>query len=116
MELVAQADPSLSTSVADALAAAPDVMVDFTIPATALANARAAVDAGVHGVIGTTGWDASALWKDASTSGTPVPRPSSIRPPDNSSTSAAAQAVSIGLRPNAIATPVPSSIRSELSR
>ena len=57
MELVARADPALGTSVTDALAAGPDVLVDFTIPTTALANAREAVAAGVHVVIGTTGFD-----------------------------------------------------------
>ena len=57
MELVARADPALGTSVADALAAEPDVLVDFTLPSTAMANAREAVAAGVHVVIGTTGFD-----------------------------------------------------------
>ena len=33
------------------------MLVDFTVPDTALANARAAVAAGVHVVIGTTGFD-----------------------------------------------------------
>ncbi|MGO9819361.1 MAG: 4-hydroxy-tetrahydrodipicolinate reductase [Solirubrobacteraceae bacterium] len=61
MELVARADPALETTVAQALAEGPDVMVDFTVPGTALANAREAVQAGVHVVIGTTGWDASEL-------------------------------------------------------
>jgi 4-hydroxy-tetrahydrodipicolinate reductase len=61
MELIARADPALGTSVAQALEQRPDVMVDFTIPATALENARQAVGAGVHVVIGTTGFDAGAL-------------------------------------------------------
>ncbi|MHB1571368.1 MAG: 4-hydroxy-tetrahydrodipicolinate reductase [Solirubrobacteraceae bacterium] len=61
MELVARADPALGTTVADALSASPDVLVDFTIPSTALQNARAAVAAGVHVVIGTTGFDLAAL-------------------------------------------------------
>jgi 4-hydroxy-tetrahydrodipicolinate reductase len=61
MELVARADPALGTSLADALAADPQVLVDFTIPSTALANARQAVAAGVHVVIGTTGFDISEL-------------------------------------------------------
>jgi 4-hydroxy-tetrahydrodipicolinate reductase len=61
LELVAQADPALGTRIADALASSPDVMVDFTVPETALANARAAVDAGVHAVIGTTGYDPGQL-------------------------------------------------------
>jgi 4-hydroxy-tetrahydrodipicolinate reductase len=61
MELVARADPSLGVSVADALAADPDVMVDFTLPGTAVANARAAVAAGVHVVVGTTGFELDEL-------------------------------------------------------
>ncbi len=61
MELVARADPALDASLADALAAGPDVLVDFTIPSTALANAREAVAAGVHVVIGTTGFDVAEL-------------------------------------------------------
>ena len=61
MELVARADPALGMSVQEALAAGPDVLVDFTIPGTALDNARAAVAAGVHVVIGTTGFDLAAL-------------------------------------------------------
>jgi 4-hydroxy-tetrahydrodipicolinate reductase len=61
MELVARADPSLNVTVADALAVGPDVLVDFTIPTTAMANAREAVAAGVHVVIGTTGFAESDL-------------------------------------------------------
>jgi 4-hydroxy-tetrahydrodipicolinate reductase len=61
MELVARADPALATTLDDALSAAPDVLVDFTIPTTALANAHRAVRAGVHVVIGTTGFDVSEL-------------------------------------------------------
>ncbi|MGH2913506.1 MAG: 4-hydroxy-tetrahydrodipicolinate reductase [Solirubrobacteraceae bacterium] len=63
LELVARADPTLGLSVADALAGArrPDVLVDFTVPTTALDNARSAVAAGVHVVIGTTGFDLAAL-------------------------------------------------------
>ena len=60
MELTGRADPALGTAVADVLDDA-DVLVDFTIPNTALENARAAVAAGVHVVIGTTGFDLSAL-------------------------------------------------------
>jgi 4-hydroxy-tetrahydrodipicolinate reductase len=47
--------------VSDALAERPEVLVDFTIPDSALHNARQAVAAGVHVVIGTTGFDRSAL-------------------------------------------------------
>jgi 4-hydroxy-tetrahydrodipicolinate reductase len=61
MELVARADPALGTSLGDVLSAAPDVLVDFTIPTTALSNTREAVAAGIHVVIGTTGFDESEL-------------------------------------------------------
>jgi 4-hydroxy-tetrahydrodipicolinate reductase len=61
MELVARADPALGTSVTEALAAGPDVLVDFTMPDTALRNARQAIDAGVHVVMGTTGFDVAEL-------------------------------------------------------
>ena len=61
MELVARADPALGTSLDNALSVAPDVLVDFTIPTTALANTRRAVAAGVHVVIGTTGFDPAEL-------------------------------------------------------
>jgi len=60
MELTGRADPQLGTPVADVLDQA-DVLVDFTVPDTALANARQAVGAGVHVVIGTTGFDLQAL-------------------------------------------------------
>jgi 4-hydroxy-tetrahydrodipicolinate reductase len=56
MELVARADPALDVSLAAALETSPDVLVDFTIPSTVVANAHAAVAAGVHVVIGTTGF------------------------------------------------------------
>lgn len=61
MELVARVDPALETSLGGALSAAPDVLVDFTIPTTAMANAREAVAAGIHVVIGTTGFEVSEL-------------------------------------------------------
>jgi len=57
MELVARVDPALDTTLAQALGERPDVLVDFTVPTTAVANAREAVAAGVHVVIGTTGFD-----------------------------------------------------------
>jgi 4-hydroxy-tetrahydrodipicolinate reductase len=56
MQLVARADPSLGITLTDALARAPDVLVDFTIPTTVVANAKQALTAGVHVVIGTTGF------------------------------------------------------------
>jgi 4-hydroxy-tetrahydrodipicolinate reductase len=60
MELTGRADPALGTTLADVLGDA-EVLVDFTIPDTALQNAREAVAAGVHVVIGTTGFDISQL-------------------------------------------------------
>jgi 4-hydroxy-tetrahydrodipicolinate reductase len=60
MKLTGRADPALETSVADVLGQA-DVLVDFTVPATAVDNARQAVAAGVHVVIGTTGFDPEEL-------------------------------------------------------
>jgi 4-hydroxy-tetrahydrodipicolinate reductase len=58
--LAARADPALGVELADILGDV-DVVVDFTVPETALENARACVRAGVHVVVGTTGWDPSAL-------------------------------------------------------
>lgn len=60
MELTGRADPTLDTGLADVLEAA-DVVVDFTRPDTALANARSCLDAGVHCVMGTTGADFTEL-------------------------------------------------------
>jgi 4-hydroxy-tetrahydrodipicolinate reductase len=60
MELTGRADPALDTPLADVLAQA-DVLVDFTQPDTALENALAALAAGVHVVIGTTGFDPEPL-------------------------------------------------------
>jgi 4-hydroxy-tetrahydrodipicolinate reductase len=60
MELTGRADPRLDTAVADVLDAA-DVLVDFTQPDVALENALAALAAGVHVVIGTTGFDPAPL-------------------------------------------------------
>jgi 4-hydroxy-tetrahydrodipicolinate reductase len=59
-ELAAKADPVLGVSLADVLADV-DVVVDFTTPDTALENAEACLRAGVHVVIGTTGFDLAAL-------------------------------------------------------
>jgi 4-hydroxy-tetrahydrodipicolinate reductase len=60
MAVTGRADPVLGTSVADELGGA-DVLVDFTRPDTALDNARAALAAGVHVVIGTSGFDLDGL-------------------------------------------------------
>ncbi len=56
MELVARADPALGRSVGEALDAGPDVLIDFTVPTAVVANAREAIAAGVHVVIGATGF------------------------------------------------------------
>jgi 4-hydroxy-tetrahydrodipicolinate reductase len=62
MELVARVDPTLDTTLPEAIAAErPDVLVDFTIPSTAVHNIRTAVNAGVHAVVGTTGFDLAEL-------------------------------------------------------
>ncbi len=62
LELVGRADPSLGVSLAEAIASAhPDVVVDFTVPSVAVANIRTAVGAGVHVVVGTTGYALSEL-------------------------------------------------------
>jgi 4-hydroxy-tetrahydrodipicolinate reductase len=60
LELTGRADPALDTPVSAVLGDA-DVLVDFTRPDTALENVRAAVAAGVHVVVGTSGWDVDAL-------------------------------------------------------
>ena len=60
MELSGQADPALGTKLADVLPHT-DVVVDFTRPDTALENALQCVRAGVHVVIGTTGFDLEPL-------------------------------------------------------
>jgi 4-hydroxy-tetrahydrodipicolinate reductase len=60
MVLAGRADPALGVALADILGDV-DVVVDFTRPDTALENARACVRAGVHAVVGTSGWDPSPL-------------------------------------------------------
>ena len=55
LELTGRADPALDVPLADVLGDA-DVVVDFTRPDQAVANAREATAAGVHVVIGTTGF------------------------------------------------------------
>ena len=60
LELTGRADPALQTPLADVLPNA-DVLVDFTVPTCAVANARLAAQAGVHVVIGTTGFDPAEL-------------------------------------------------------
>jgi 4-hydroxy-tetrahydrodipicolinate reductase len=60
MELAARADPALGTDLASILGEV-DVVVDFSTPETALGNATACLRAGVHVVLGTTGFDLEAL-------------------------------------------------------
>jgi len=59
LELSGRADPALGTELSEVLPEA-DVVVDFTVPDTALANVRACLGAGVHAVVGTTGFDLEA--------------------------------------------------------
>jgi 4-hydroxy-tetrahydrodipicolinate reductase len=70
MELVGRADPLLDTTLEDVLPDA-EVVVDFTRPDTALGNALACVRAGVHVVIGTTGFDPAALRQAHASAGRP---------------------------------------------
>ena len=60
MELVGRADPTLADDLAAVLPEA-DVVVDFSTPDAALDNVRQCVEAGVHVVVGTTGWDIAAV-------------------------------------------------------
>ncbi|MDX6634014.1 MAG: 4-hydroxy-tetrahydrodipicolinate reductase [Solirubrobacterales bacterium] len=67
LELTGRADPALGVELAEVLADA-DVVVDFTVPDTALANVRACLEAGVHTVVGTTGFDLDAARQAAEAS------------------------------------------------
>ena len=67
MELTAKADPSLGVELAGTLGDA-DVVVDFSTPDAVLANVRACLEAGVHVVVGTTGFDLDAAREMAETS------------------------------------------------
>jgi 4-hydroxy-tetrahydrodipicolinate reductase len=60
LELAGRADPALDLGIEEVLGAA-DVLVDFTTPETAIANVRTALEAGVHAVVGTTGFDLDEL-------------------------------------------------------
>ncbi len=70
MELVGRADPLLNIALADVLSEA-EVVVDFTRPDTALENALECVRAGVHVVIGTTGFDIGPLRSERTPEGLP---------------------------------------------
>ena len=60
LELAGRADPALGVALSEVLPGA-EVLVDFTTPATAVPNVREALAAGVHVVIGTTGFDPAEL-------------------------------------------------------
>ncbi len=70
MQLSGRADPVLETSVEDVLTDV-EVLVDFTRPDTALQNALSALRAGVHVVIGTTGFDDAPLREALAAEGRP---------------------------------------------
>jgi 4-hydroxy-tetrahydrodipicolinate reductase len=67
MELAAKADPTLDTSL-DSVLGGVDVVVDFSTPDAALGNAVTCLGAGVHVVLGTTGFDLDALREAAEAS------------------------------------------------
>ncbi|MEH3054681.1 MAG: 4-hydroxy-tetrahydrodipicolinate reductase [Patulibacter minatonensis] len=60
LELTARVDPALGVELADVLGDV-DVVVDFTRPDVALGNIQACIAAGVHAVVGTTGFDLAAI-------------------------------------------------------
>ncbi len=60
LEVAAEADPKLGISLDEALADG-DVMVEFSTPETVLENAVKAVEAGVHAVVGATGFELDEL-------------------------------------------------------
>jgi 4-hydroxy-tetrahydrodipicolinate reductase len=67
MELAAKADPELGVELASVLDEV-DVVVDFTVPETALGNLRTCLEAGIHAVVGTTGFDLDAAREAAEAS------------------------------------------------
>jgi 4-hydroxy-tetrahydrodipicolinate reductase len=64
MELAGRADPALDAPLAELLDRA-DVVVDFTTPEAVLGNVRACLKAGVHAVVGTTGFELDQLRAEA---------------------------------------------------
>jgi 4-hydroxy-tetrahydrodipicolinate reductase len=68
MELAGRADPALDVDLA-ALLEGADVVVDFTTPEAAPDNVRACLEAGVHAVVGTTGFDLSTLRESVAEAG-----------------------------------------------
>ncbi|MFM8889105.1 MAG: 4-hydroxy-tetrahydrodipicolinate reductase [Solirubrobacterales bacterium] len=67
LELSGQFDTATGGTLEEGLSGA-DVMVDFTTPESALPNAKAALDAGIHVVVGTTGFDLADLEAHANSS------------------------------------------------
>ncbi|MCB0857112.1 MAG: 4-hydroxy-tetrahydrodipicolinate reductase [Solirubrobacterales bacterium] len=60
MELAGRADPALGTDLSEILGDV-DVVVEFTTPDTSLENSIACLEAGVHVVVGATGFDLAKL-------------------------------------------------------
>ena len=60
LELSGRADPALGAALGEVLGGA-DVVVDFTTPEAAPDNVQACLAAGVHAVVGTTGFDLDEL-------------------------------------------------------
>ncbi len=71
LEVAGRADPTLGVEIADLLGDA-DVLLDFTTPDAAPDNVRAALVAGVHAVVGTTGFDLGPLREAAAGGGANV--------------------------------------------
>jgi 4-hydroxy-tetrahydrodipicolinate reductase len=68
MELVGRADPERGVAIDEVLDDA-EVVVDFTTPDAAPGNIRACLGAGVHCVVGTTGFDLDSLREAAESGG-----------------------------------------------
>jgi 4-hydroxy-tetrahydrodipicolinate reductase len=60
LELAAKVDPQFGVYLGQVLRDV-DVVVDFTLPELAIPNAKACLEAGVHVVVGTTGFDLDEL-------------------------------------------------------
>lgn len=69
MELAGRADPALDTELS-AILPDVDVVVEFSTPDTSLQNSIACLEAGVHVVVGATGFDLEKLRDAAENSGT----------------------------------------------
>jgi 4-hydroxy-tetrahydrodipicolinate reductase len=64
LELVGRADPALDVALPGVLGTT-DVVVDFTTPEAVAGNLRECLDADVHAVVGTTGFDLDAVRQEA---------------------------------------------------